>query len=564
MNLEVIKKVLKGIKKYILLLIILSISISYFSIQIAIYVKYAIDGIILKNEEIPKFLLEIIKNEKIKGLILIALIIITLNLIVFVMNYIRDRITTKFTLTIKSNLKLFLNEHLLKLEYQSYQAYDKAEMIQRINDDSEVYSKFFNKFFNLVLDLLTLSYFIITKGIVLNIPITIYIILTSFIMLIFTIWYYKRLNKSLESLILKKKELLKTTINNINNYKLIRVFNKQKDEIEKYNKLNEESKNEDVNLIKLILFYEIINDHITYIKTPIIYLIGGLAIMKGEMTFGSLEALIIFAGRLFDGLLVIGANLETIDTFHVVTKKINNLMKLKEEENKYYSYELDGDIIFHKVSILVGKVKIIENLNFNIRKGEKVAIVGENGSGKSLLAKAMLGFYQIEGNIYFNYHNSRQLNKENIREYVDYVSGDAEMFLGTIKENLQLDKSYQESKLMQVSKETEILVDIENFDNKFDTSIGEKGVKLSGGQKQRILIARALLRNKPIIIFDNVFNKLDNQTREIILKNIQDKYSDKTIIFITHDKNIFQKVDKIIDLEEQRNTIERKNYLNEN
>lgn len=564
MNLEVIKKVLKGIKKYILLLIILSISISYFSIQIAIYVKYAIDGIILKNEEIPEFLLEIIKDEKIKGLILIALIIITLNLIVFVMNYIRDRITTKFTLTIKSNLKLFLNEHLLKLEYQSYQAYDKAEMIQRINDDSEVYSKFFNKFFNLVLDLLTLSYFIITKGIVLNIPITIYIILTSFIMLIFTIWYYKRLNKSLESLILKKKELLKTTINNINNYKLIRVFNKQKDEIEKYNKLNEESKNEDVNLIKLILFYEIINDHITYIKTPIIYLIGGLAIMKGEMTFGSLEALIIFAGRLFDGLLVIGANLETIDTFHVVTKKINNLMKLKEEENKYYSYELDGDIIFHKVSILVGKVKIIENLNFNIRKGEKVAIVGENGSGKSLLAKAMLGFYQIEGNIYFNYHNSRQLNKENIREYVDYVSGDAEMFLGTIKENLQLDKSYQESKLMQVSKETEILVDIENFDNKFDTSIGEKGVKLSGGQKQRILIARALLRNKPIIIFDNVFNKLDNQTREIILKNIQDKYSDKTIIFITHDKNIFQKVDKIIDLEEQRNTIERKNYLNEN
>lgn len=564
MNLEVIKKVLKGIKKYILLLIILSISISYFSIQIAIYVKYAIDGIILKNEEIPKFLLEIIKDEKIKGLILIALIIITLNLIVFVINYIRDRITTKFTLIIESNLKLFLNEHLLKLEYQSYQAYDKAEMIQRINDDSEVYSKFFNKFFNLVLDLLTLIYFIITKGIVLNIPITIYIILTSFIMLIFTIWYYKRLNKSLESLILKKKELLKTTINNINNYKLIRVFNKQKDEIEKYNKLNEESKNEDVNLIKLILFYEIINDHITYIKTPIIYLIGGLAIMKGEMTFGSLEALIIFAGRLFEGLLVVGANLETIDTFHVVTKKINNLMKLKEEENKYYSYELDGDIIFHMVSILVDKVKIIENLNFNIRKGEKVAIVGENGSGKSLLAKAMLGFYQIEGNIYFNYHNIRQLNKENIREYVDYVSGDAEMFSGTIKENLQLDKSYQESKLMQVSKETEILVDIENFDNKFDTSIGEKGVKLSGGQKQRILIARALLRNKPIIIFDNVFNKLDNQTREIILKNIQDKYSDKTIIFITHDKNIFQKVDKIIDLEGQRNTIERKNYLNEN
>ena len=109
MNLEVIKKVLKGIKKYITLLIILSISISYFSIQIAIYVKYAIDGIIFQNQEIPKYLLEVIKDEKIKGLILIAIIITSLNLIVFLMNYIRNMVTTKFTLKIKTNLNLLLH-----------------------------------------------------------------------------------------------------------------------------------------------------------------------------------------------------------------------------------------------------------------------------------------------------------------------------------------------------------------------------------------------------------------------------------------------------------------------
>lgn len=557
MNLKVIKNIFKGIKKYIILLILLSISISYLSLQIAIYIKYAIDGILFQSQEIPKYLLDIIQDGKIKGLLIIVSMITITNLILFLIKYIRDITTSKFTLKIKSNLKLMLYTHVLKLEYQSYNSYDKNEMLQRVNDDAENYASFFNRFFNLILDILSLSYFIITKGMALSLSVTVYIMITVIIMIIFAIWYYKKLNQSLESLIIKKRRLLGTTINNISNFKLIRVFNKQKEEIEKYNQLNEECKNQDIKLIKLILFYEIVNDHITYLKYPIIYLLGGIAIMEGNMTLGSLAALIMFAEKLLDCFLVVGANLETIDTFFVVNKKINQLMSLKEEENKYYHYELDGDILFHNVSIMADETKILENLNFDIKQGEKVAIIGENGSGKSILAKAMMGFYPIEGNIYFNYHNSKQLNKENIREYIDYISGDSEMFSGTIKENIQLDKTYEESCIRQAVKDSEILKDIQKFENKFETSIGEKGVKLSGGQKQRILIARALIRNKPIMIFDNVFNKLDNETREKVLKNLQKRYSNKTMIFITHDEIMEQNVDKVINLKNQSSYVKK-------
>ena len=193
-----------------------------------------------------------------------------------------------------------LYEHILKLEYQEYYSYDQTEMLQRVNDDAEVYANFFKKFFNLILDIFSLSYFIITKGMNLSLPITVYIIITILIMIGFIMWYHKRLNKSLENLIIKKKMLLGATINNIIHFKLIRVFNKQKEEIEKYKKLNEECKEQDVKLIKLILFYEIINDHITYLRTPIIYLLGGISIMKGNLTFGSLAALIMFSGNLLD------------------------------------------------------------------------------------------------------------------------------------------------------------------------------------------------------------------------------------------------------------------------
>ena len=549
------KTILKGTKKHIILLILLSISISYLSLQIALYIKYAIDGILYENTEIPTYLLHTIQNDKIKNLMLIAIIMLIINLSLFIMKYIRDKVTTKLALKIKTDLKLMLYEHILKLEYQEYYSYDQTEMLQRVNDDAEVYAEFFNKFFNLILDIFSLSYFIITKGMNLSLPITVYIIITILIMIGFIMWYHKRLNKSLENLIIKKKMLLGATINNIIHFKLIRVFNKQKEEIEKYKKLNEECKEQDVKLIKLILFYEIINDHITYIRTPIIYLLGGISIMKGNLTFGSLAALIMFSGKLLDCFLILGANLETIDNFYVVNKKIKNLMNLKEEENKSYHYELEGDIVFHNVSISIDKIKILENLNFNIKKGEKVAIIGENGSGKSILAKTIMGFYPIEGNIYFNYHNSKQLNKQNIREYIDYVSGDSEMFSGTVKQNLELDKSYEEDRLNQVLKDSEILKDIKKLENQLDTFIGEKGVKLSGGQKQRVLIARALLRDKPIMIFDNVFNKLDSETREKILKNLNKKYSEKTIIFITHDENMDEHIDKIINLKNQSSYI---------
>lgn len=556
MNLGIIKKVFKGAKKYIILLILLSILISYLSLQIALYIKYGIDGVLFQNQEIPQYLLDNMQNEKTKGLIIIAIIIVIINAILFLTKYIRDLITSKFTLKIKSNLKLILYKHVLKLEYQSYSSYDKSEMLQRVNDDAEDYAEFFNKFFNLILDILSLSYFILTKGMALNLSVVICIMATVILMIIFAIWYYQKLKQSLEKVIIKRRKLLKATINNISNFKLIRVFNKQYEEIEKYNYLNEECKKQDIKLVKLILFYEIINDHITYMINPIIYLLGGLAVIQGKMTLGSLTALIIFAKKILDCFLTVGANLEVIDTFFVVTKKINKLIKLEEEENKYYHYELDGDIIFHNVSVTVNGIKILENVNCEMKKGEKILIIGENGSGKTSLVKAMMGFYPIEGNIYYNYHNSKTLNKENIREYVDYISGDSEMFSGTIRENLQLDKTYEESYIRQAVSDSEILKDIQKFEKQFETKVGEKGLKLSGGQKQRILIARALIRNKPIMIFDNVFNKLDNETRKNILKNLQ-KYSDKTMIFITYDKNVEQSIDKIINIKNQSSDIKK-------
>lgn len=261
---------------------------------------------------------------------------------------------------------------------------------------------------------------------------------------------------------------------------------------------------------------------------------------------GSLIALHTLAGKIFDVLYTFGDSLETIDDFQVVTKKMNKMLKLKEEDKKNYLYNLNGTIIFSNVSIYVDNKKMLKNINFSIKQGEKIAIIGENGSGKSILAKTILGFYKYEGNIYINNHNIKNLNKEDIRKYVELVLGESYMFSGTILENIRLNNKIEIEQIEKVSIDCDIKEDIDSFKNKYNTLIGEKGTKLSGGQSQRICIARSLVSNKPILILDEALNKLDNKTRENILSNLINKYDSKTIIFITNDLKIVNYVKTII------------------
>ena len=266
---------------YLVLLVVLSIAISYLTFLIAMNVKYAIDGILFNNyKDIPEYINIMFNQNYLHDLLIVVIILVELNLIEKLLNYFRDRATTKFKLKINTNLKNALYKHMLNLEYESYNSYDKAELIQRINEDADVYSKFFNSQFNVILDIVFLSIFIISEGITLNLPISIYIFLSIFIMILFSLWYFKKLGISIENMIIKRKQLLNETISNISNFKFIRMFNKQNEEKKKYKVLNDSCCKEEIKFIKLVLFYDIILEHLTYLKTPIIYMIGGVAIIK--------------------------------------------------------------------------------------------------------------------------------------------------------------------------------------------------------------------------------------------------------------------------------------------
>lgn len=281
-------------KKHIVGLVLLSFIISYFSLQIAVYISYAIDGILFHNlSQMPEYLKKILEMGTQKALLSIGMIMIGINGIVALATYVRERLTTTFTLKVSSNLKKKLYSHILNLEYESYQSYSKLEMLQRVNEDAGEYANFYKVQFNLILDIISLSFFIVTHSVALSWTITMYLVITIIIMLLFALWYYLNMTKILEKVILKKRKMLGATINNVSQFKFVRIYNRQKEEIQKYKRLNKDYTEEDIRFVKLILFYEIISEHITYLSDPIICLLGGIAIIQGNMTLRQFNCFIV-------------------------------------------------------------------------------------------------------------------------------------------------------------------------------------------------------------------------------------------------------------------------------
>lgn len=545
---HIILKALKDTAKYIIIIPIFSIIITYLTLQVPMYIKYAIDGIAMGDiSTIPNYINTFFKDNAIYNLIIIVIYLILTNILLFLVSYIRSIVSSSFNLKVNKNLKMEIFKHIQNLEYQTYINYDKDEMMQRIKDDATTYSNFFNTSLNLILDTFFIVIFMINQSIKINRLITIYILVSVIILIIFAIWYFKKLDNEIIKMVQARKELLSKTISSISNFKMIRMFNKQEETIKEYNNKNTNYTNTCIKFINLVLFHEIVTDHIQYLSSPIIYIIGGILVIKGQITLGALVVLINFAKKIMGYFISLGNNLDQIDDFITINKLLNKLMHLEEENRSHECINLCGDIVFLNVNIEINNEILLKNINIKIKKGEKIAIVGENGSGKSVLAKTLLGFYNYTGNIYINNINIKRMNKSDIRKYIGLIMEDTFIFSGTIYDNICLNENINVDKLNDITKKVNIYDDIQNFTDEYNTKVGEKGITLSGGQKQRIALARTLIQNKKILILDEAINKIDQITKEKVFNNVI-LNTDKTIIMITHDLYILNKMDKVIFL----------------
>jgi len=290
----------------------------------------------------------------------------------------------------------------------------------------------------------------------------------------------------------------------------------------------------------------------------IIILFGMYMVQDGSLTMGALIATVIMGGR---AITPIGQMAALITRFHTVRgslKTLNRLMAAKVErpmgKNFLHRPDLKGHITFDRVSFSYPAIdrKILDNVSFDIKAGEKVGLVGRIGSGKSTITKIISGLYDpIGGDIFIDGTDYRQIDPADLRRNIGYISQDTVLFAGSIRDNITAGYPHAtEEEILSAAKAAGVHEFVSRHPMGYDAPVGERGDGLSGGQKQCIALARSLILSPSILLCDEPTNDMDIQAEDNFVKLIEEESKDKTLILVTHRHALLRLVDRLIVIDQ--------------
>ena len=296
-------------------------------------------------------------------------------------------------------------------------------------------------------------------------------------------------------------------------------------------------------------------EFITMIGLSVVIVFAQIKISEHAMTTGEFVAFIAIMAMIQDPIRKANdANLK-INQAQSAEKRIFHLLNTAEETDlgEISTFEFKESIDFKNFSFSYGEGDVLKDVSFSVKKGEKVALVGLSGSGKSTIINLLLGLYPVtEGQLLIDGVPINHLQLQVLRDLFGLVSQDIFLFNNTITENLQLGNDYDQLKVKQSLSVAHANEFIDLLPEKMDTIIGDRGIRLSGGQCQRLTIARAFLQDPPILLFDEATSALDNESEKIVQTALGELASNKTVIAVAHRLSTIKDYDKIIVLKEGR------------
>lgn len=281
---------------------------------------------------------------------------------------------------------------------------------------------------------------------------------------------------------------------------------------------------------------------------------GSIWAVRGEISLGTFVAFVSYVNMLVWPTRQLGRTLTDMGKATVSTRRINEIFDEPIEilEENHQKPKIKGNISFENVYFGYKKDRpVLKNITFSIKAGETVAIIGPTGSGKSSLVHLLARLYDYDkGSIKIDGIELKDIDRLWIRKNVGIVLQEPYLFAKTVKDNIRLfNPKIKDKKVYESANIANIHKDIQSFENGYDTLVGERGVSLSGGQKQRMAIARTIIMESPIVIFDDSLSAVDTETDISIRKALKERRNKSTAIIISHRISTVSEADKIIVLE---------------
>ncbi|HEY1192918.1 ABC transporter ATP-binding protein [Flavobacterium sp.] len=321
--------------------------------------------------------------------------------------------------------------------------------------------------------------------------------------------------------------------------------------------LAEESKRKSLSLARVQSLFGPLMIALIGISNLVVIYFGGVMYINGSIpNIGTIAEFILYVNMLTWPVASLGWVSSMVQEAEASQKRLNEFLKIEPEikNNNENSSEIQGTIAFENVSFTYKDTNIeaLKNVSFTVKKGETLAILGKTGSGKSTILSLISRLYDVtEGDLKIDNNEISTLNLNDLRNNIGIVPQDAFLFSDTIKNNIKFgNQNATDEEVFEAAKNAVVHDNIIAFNKQYDTILGERGITLSGGQKQRVSIARAIIKNPAILLFDDCLSAVDTETEEMILNNLFEISKDKTTIIVSHRVSSAKNADKIIILED--------------
>jgi len=458
---------------------------------------------------------------------------------------------------IEYDLKNDIYTHYQELNTQFYKTRYTGDLMNRISEDVSRVRMYLGPAIMYTTNLVVLTVMCLWNMIRVSPELTFYVILPLPLLAI-SIYVVNRI-------IFRKSEKIQSQLSDMttiaqesySGIRVIKSFVQERAMMGFFNDKSEEYRKSAINLsLTEAVFFPSMN---LFIGLSILstVLIGGYYAIEGTISAGNIAEFILYITMLMFPMMAIGWVASIVQRASASQKRINEFLDTKPDiysKEDALKADLQGDISFENVSFTYSHtgIQALDNFDLDIKAGEKVAVIGRTGSGKSTLVHLLLRMYDATtGRVTFDNRPVGDYDLQNLRTQIAYAPQEAYLFSDTVYNNIRFGRTdATDEEIKEAARLADFQKDIATLKEGYETVIGERGVMLSGGQKQRLVLARALLKNSPVLLLDESLSAVDTQTEQNILTNLKEYIKGKTTIVITHRIFTGWDFDKIIVLDD--------------
>lgn len=560
MRLIKLLKTAKGLYA-LLICIILVVMFNRFTYSyVPLFTQYIIDMLDVgtSTANFPSWITDIFEQGEtiIQTITIVAIAMVLYQALRFSLLFVEEYAQGRFSESVSKRLRDRLYNHIQSLDYSFHNNADTGDLVQRVTSDIEAMSNFLAnrlpEFFRLMAT--------ITFG-----AIQIYAISPTMVFIalgmvpisaVTSIWYFRKVDKSFKVIEETEAKMMTVIQENLSGSRIVRAFANEKFEIEKLEKQNKLYSDQFLHFQNISSRYWGFSDMIAITQYLVTIVIGVIFVRENiVITGGEIIAVLMLLGMLIWPIRGLGRMIGDVGRALVATHRIYELLEKPSEFeiNGTLTPTIKGEIEFKDVHFKFpdGNNNLLNGVNFHIQAGQTVAIIGRTGSGKTTIINLLSRMLETtSGDIFIDGVSIKSIEKHHLRKHMGIVLQDPFLFSKTVYENIAISNpTVEKSNVYKAAQIAAIEKDITTFEKGYETVVGERGTTLSGGQKQRVAIARILVAEKPILVFDDSLSAVDTETDMMIRSALKNKDSKSTTLIITHRITTAKEADLIVVLE---------------